>query len=317
MRYWWVNHKQTFSAEIDGGYVWSPKVNSNGGYNQTYTNLTLTIRGDIVFSYASGFIKAVGIVAGNYREQTKPSEFGSSGGNWSKLGWAVPIDWELLERPFSPKEYITDIAPLLPIRNSPIRSNGNGNQGCYFAEISDTLGKLIIDIVKRSNPETLLAIGAEINRVKDLEAEGAILTGTIDQTERDQLIKARTGQGRFRLNVEKIEKLCRVTKVKRKDLLIASHIKPWRDSNNQERLDGSNGLLLAPHVDKLFDQGWISFTDTGDLLVSSGEILAILNMWGIEESLNVGAFTNQQRYYIDYHRRNIFKDKDLSEQVTV
>lgn len=83
MPYWWVNHKQTYSSEIEGGYIWSPKENSNGARNQTYINLTLTKPGDIVFSYADREIKAVGVVSSLYREQPKPSEFGKSGDSWA------------------------------------------------------------------------------------------------------------------------------------------------------------------------------------------------------------------------------------------
>lgn len=79
MSYWWVNHKQTFTSEIEGGYIWSPKKNTNGAKNQTYLNLTLTKPGDIVFSYAGG-IKAIGVVSESFRELPKPSEFGKSGG---------------------------------------------------------------------------------------------------------------------------------------------------------------------------------------------------------------------------------------------
>jgi putative restriction endonuclease len=140
MAYWWVNHKQTYLNEIEGGYVWSPKENSNGAKNQTYTNLTLTQKGDIVFSYAGGKIKALGIVASNYREQQKPTEFGKSGDSWANIGWAVPIDWEILSSPVTPKDHIAVIAPLLPEKNSPLQSNGNGNQSCYLASIQDELG---------------------------------------------------------------------------------------------------------------------------------------------------------------------------------
>ncbi|MGL6476290.1 HNH endonuclease [Aeromonas hydrophila] len=46
---------------------------------------------------------------------------------------------------------------------------------------------------------------------------------------------------------------------------VASHIKPWSESNNTKHLDGNNGLLLPPHIDKLLDRGWITFSDSGDL----------------------------------------------------
>ena len=82
-------------------------------------------------------------------------------------------------------------------------------------------------------------------------------------TERDALTKARLGQGLFRHRVSELEPACRVTGLARQEFLVASHIKPWRSCDNSERLSGSNGLLLSPHVDKLFDRHWISFASGG------------------------------------------------------
>ena len=58
IQYWWVNHKQTYKAELEGGYIWSPKENQNGARNQTYINLTLVRPGDVVVSYAGAEIRA-------------------------------------------------------------------------------------------------------------------------------------------------------------------------------------------------------------------------------------------------------------------
>ncbi|MFM7268866.1 MAG: HNH endonuclease, partial [Cyanobium sp.] len=65
-------------------------------------------------------------------------------------------------------------------------------------------------------------------------------------TERDALTKARLGHGLFRHRVAEREPACRVTGLARQQFLVASHIKPWRDCDNRERLDGANGLLLSP-----------------------------------------------------------------------
>ena len=62
MAFWWVNHKQTYRQETDGGYVWSPKTNANGARNVSYYNLTCCVRGDVVFSYANGRISQIGMV---------------------------------------------------------------------------------------------------------------------------------------------------------------------------------------------------------------------------------------------------------------
>ena len=87
-----------------------------------------------------------------------------------------------------------------------------------------------------------------------------------DFTERDQLAKARIGQGRFRADV--IAKwgrgaVCALTGAAIPELLVASHIKPWRKSTNKERLDPMNGLLLVANADRLFDRNFMSFKQNG------------------------------------------------------
>lgn len=90
----------------------------------------------------------------------------------------------------------------------------------------------------------------------------------LSSTERDQIAKARIGQGHFRESLLDMWKGCAITGVKRPELVRASHIKPWRMSSNEERLDPDNGLLLLPQYDHLFDAGYISFDDQGRLLES-------------------------------------------------
>ena len=307
MSYWWVNHKQTHTNEIEGGYIWSPKKNSNGARNQTYINLTLTKPGEIIFSYAGGKIKAVGVVASSYRDQPKPSDFGKSGDSWSNEGWAVPIDWQVLRSPITPKEHLDQIVSLLPVKNSPLQSNGNGNQSCNLASIQDSLGLFLINLAKADNIDVISCVDLDVEEIEEQEAIDGVNDTDIEETEKEQVIKARKGQGKFRKNVEKVETKCRVTSVVEKNMLIASHIKPWRKSNNVERLDGNNGLLLSPHIDKLFDQGWISFSDLGDLMCYSEKIHEVLRHWKIVLPLNVGIFNKEQIKYLKYHRTKIYK----------
>jgi putative restriction endonuclease len=241
MPFWWVNHKQTHEEEIEGGYIWSPKKNKNGSKNQTYLNLTRTRKGDIVFSYAYGKIQAIGIVKGNSEDADGPTAFGEIGEQWDRDGWLVPIEWSLIEAPIDIKRNISDIRPLLPNKYSPIQSNGNGNQRCYLAEISDDLGNALLRLANAQNIGGL-TIQQDVDVILDEAEESRIKESAIPETEKSQLIKARRGQGIFRFRVEQIETACRLTGVKDKRFLVASHIKPWRVSENQEKLDGSNGL---------------------------------------------------------------------------
>lgn len=87
----------------------------------------------------------------------------------------------------------------------------------------------------------------------------------VDATQRKVLAQARIGQGRFRADVTRLwgrGEVCTLTGIALPELLVASHIKPWRDSNDDERLDPANGLLLAAHADKLFDRHLMSFEST-------------------------------------------------------
>lgn len=308
INYWWVNHKQTYKTELEGGYIWSPKENQNGARNQTYINLTLVKPGDVVISYAGGDIRAIGVATAVYQEKPKPKDFRQVGQNWSETGWFVPVEWSVLSKAVSPKAHLAEIVDLLPAKNSPLQRTGNGNQGCYLAAISSDLGSLILRLTRATDIAVADRVQELEDEVKADEVEQLIQEDeTLSPTEREQLIRSRVGQGAFRLNVMAVEKACRFTGVEDARFLIASHIKPWRDCSHTERLDGDNGLMLAPHADKLFDRGWVSFSDSGDLLIAADAPLNVMNSWGFTAGLNVGAFSAEQRAYLQYHREEIFR----------
>lgn len=309
MNYWWVNHKQTHRAEIDGGYIWSPKTKTNGGANETYLNLPRVVPGDVVFSYANAAIQAVGIATAAAQDVNKPKEFGSAGATWGTAGWLVPIEWQLLRAPVSPKQHLAVISPLLPTRHSPIRAEtGDGNQGCYLAAISSELGGVLLGIISTTDGDALEVAAVRSTLAVEDRAEAAVRQqADLAITEVEQIVRARRGQGRFRLNVLAIEKQCRLTGVSSEPFLVASHIKPWAVCTNAERLDGHNGLMLSPHVDRLFDRGWVSFADNGGLLVANDEAEAALSAWGLPcAGFAVGRFTARQDAFLAYHREHVF-----------
>ena len=128
----------------------------------------------------------------------------------------------------------------------------------------------------------------------------------ISETERKQLVKARVGQGLFRSRVELVEPACRLTGVTDRRFLRASHMKPWAHSSNAEKLDGNNGLMLSPHVDHLFDKGYISFSDDGHLLVSNRLPQPVQQAWQLLAPATPRPFTSGQAAYLAYHRAHVF-----------
>lgn len=130
----------------------------------------------------------------------------------------------------------------------------------------------------------------------------------LDETEREAVISSRLGQGLFRANLIKYWEGCAVTGCKNFDVLIASHIKPWRMCSNKERLDTHNGLLLIPNLDKLFDKELITFEDNGKILISSrlsGDDLLRLK---ITPDMRLRRkLSKEQLSYIRFHREELFK----------
>ncbi len=130
---------------------------------------------------------------------------------------------------------------------------------------------------------------------------------TLSKTEKENLIKSRVGQGIFRKKLISIWNGCSVTGCGMTDLLIASHIKPWAQSTNEERLDAYNGLPLIPNLDKLFDRGYISFQNNGKIILSKHLQSEEYELLGVSNRLRLNRqITSKHIEYLTYHRFNCF-----------
>jgi hypothetical protein len=314
MRYWWVNQNQTYRHEVQGGYLWSPKRNANGARNPFYESMREVAPGDLIFSFMDTHILAIGIAQSYCWESPKPQEFGTAGQNWENVGWKVTVKFTELENKVRPKDHIGILRPLLPEKYSPLQPNGNGLQSVYLTEIPEPLVQVLMGLIGQE-VATLAVTARNVKPIPadDLDTWERTLERqvandlSIRETERLALIRARNGQGLFKDRVSRIETKCRITGVENPVHLIASHCKPWRDSTNEERLDGENGLLLTPSIDHLFDRGFIGFEDNGKLIISPVAHQASLNRMGIETTkvVSVGDFTSGQKQYLDFHRNAV------------
>ena len=100
---------------------------------------------------------------------------------------------------------------------------------------------------------------------------------------------------------------CPFTQIDDIKLLIASHIKPWSVCNLAEKTDVENGLMLSPLFDKLFDKGYISFDNDGNIMIS--DWLSPANQERIDFTLNKEDLhlTDKRKMFLEYHRNNVFK----------
>ena len=124
--------------------------------------------------------------------------------------------------------------------------------------------------------------------------------------EKEAVVKTRINQDIFRKRLVMRYKHCCLCSVNNEKLLIASHIKPWSDSDSYEKLDMNNGLLLCPNHDKLFDSGLISFDDNGSIMLSN-ELDSINRVFlNVNENMNI-IVDDDNAEYIKYHRENVYK----------
>lgn len=136
--------------------------------------------------------------------------------------------------------------------------------------------------------------------------------GTAKETEREALCLARIGQGAFRLGCSEIwDWKCALTGLDIQELLRASHIKPWSVSDDRERLDPFNGLLLAAHVDALFDRYLISFDEYGRLICTNRVRPEDLQKLGIIPGARINALDGRHHGYLRHHRARLPPDSTL------
>jgi hypothetical protein len=273
--------------------------------------------GDAVFSYADGLVRGAGLAKTHCYTSPRPNEFGHIGNAWDIIGWRVDVEFSAAAKPIRPRAILDDIGAFIGIRHSPLNADGSGRQAVYLAAIPTAFGELLANRIGFVIPTSHFAdnsrpleVEVDLPGIDEWEQveERKIESSELPQTERTALIKSRLGQGRFKANVSRYENRCRVTQVSNPVHLVASHIKPWRESNNEERLAAGNGLLLTPSIDHLFDRGFISFGDSGETLISPIADIDSLKRMGVNPSdpPRVGGFNSDQKFFLHHHRSSIF-----------
>ncbi|MGH8265381.1 MAG: HNH endonuclease, partial [Steroidobacteraceae bacterium] len=170
------------------------------------------------------------------------------------------------------------------------------------------LRRLLGGQVEDAEEKLRTSVGSEL---LDDRAEDMLRMRTdLSPAAKENLIRARRGQGVYRHNLEEIEGGCRLTHLLDRRHLVASHIKPWRESDDGEKLDGYNGLLFSPHVAHLFDRGYITFTDNGEVLVSRHLNPRVLTVWHLSPAPRIEPFRAEQCVFLAYHRREVFEKHD-------
>lgn len=124
---------------------------------------------------------------------------------------------------------------------------------------------------------------------------------------KEAVVKVRVNQGVFRDKLLQNFSCCCLCGASNKNLLIASHIKPWNVCEPEEKLDGDNGFLMCPNHDRLFDQGWITFSDAGRIIISDSLLERDRIALNVRDNMQI-SLTDKNKKYLQYHRNDVFKN---------
>ena len=150
----------------------------------------------------------------------------------------------------------------------------------------------------------ILYITSGIERVRAFVAEHYHVE---NKTTKRSTIQTRIGQANFRAALIEYWERCAALRVFNQAFLRASHIKPWKSSNDAERLDLFNGILLSSNLDLAFDRGYISFAEKGGILISPSLATEERSSLGITKEIRLYKVNRRHEPYLAWHRRNVFK----------
>jgi putative restriction endonuclease len=294
MAVWWVFQNESFDRSRKGGYLWAPLLDKAGHRKNHWEFVDQVKKGDVVLSSKNRHLIAMSVAKKDAYRANQPDPEDAK--LWNLEGRRVDVTYVDIDPQISVDDLV-DIFGKNPSENSPLDINGRGKMG-YLYPVSPIVATELFERINQTLP------------VEELITEGisSETAGPVNTTNK-RMMDVRLGQDKFRKELLKFYGAkCAVTGVSEVDLLIASHIKPWSISNDYERLDLANGILLEAGIDKLFDKGFISFEPTGQILISSKLTTENIEALGISTELRLLKINPHASDYLKFHKEKLFKN---------
>jgi len=295
MEFYWVNIGSTYRTVIDHRFLWAP-INSISPTGQEVTrvhwdNVSDVKTGDIIFCYYNQRISFLARATADSYQNLKPHD--RSFKDWERLGNQVDVEIIDLDRTILRDDISAEFMLRFNQRTTPSLFKNNAEVNViYMAHLPIDAGLFLLEAVGQSKltEDSFIELGNQGKK-------------KISPTTRDALVKARIGQGKFRADlIDRWNGMCSLTSLRMVDILIASHIDAWALCDNAARLDPDNGLLLAPHIDKLFDFGMISFANDGQLLIKDSVNLEDRHILGFDRFTRLRQLSSGNVTYLQKHR---------------
>ena len=220
------------------------------------------------------------------------------------VGWykdaTVYREWMHLDpdtasnRKYDDYNVMAEDGTILPEQDRKRMQYGFGRNNIWYGE--DEANKKTIEFIEQYENGR----NAEIESINAPEITG---------DERETITKQRINQSKFRQGlIKKYNGKCALCGVTFEPALVASHIKPWSESDPSEKVDVDNGLLLCPHHDKLFDAGYISFDDYGNIMISDQLDQMNRIKLNVVDGMKI-SLSDRMLDFIRYHRANKYKQE--------
>lgn len=332
MNYYFVFQNKSFEHEHKGGYLWAPKSTENGKRVSHWESMKGVKKGDLILHSVNKKLVAVSIAKGDCIDAQQPDEIKRER-LWQDDGYMVYTEYFDLKDTIITSTHKDKILELQPKVNAPFNRLGRGNTGYLFNSNKELSKYLIEEILKvQRDANTTYIIESLIKRCFKYEGKYDTQDNMMNQfiseeaqqyplnveiakmeqvnklidTEKLILIKSRVGHGVLKKKLLQRECKCKVCGLSDERFLIASHIKPWSQSDAQERLDIENVLLLCPHHDAVFDKGYITFDADGTLVISSELSYESKTLLNLVEGKKV-TLSSRNGHYLKWHKENLFR----------
>ncbi len=288
----WVNVGTSYKEVLEEQFLWAPnlghKNNGSTFVNPGWKAVQEVKKGDVILVHKDKQVLGFAIAKVNAFEAPRPETRNFS--TWEEQGTKIDIALNLFPAAIQTSTFVSEFLDRFNASCSPpvFTVKETANQ-FYMCKIPVAAASLIFD--QYNTPLSDVKIDTESDSIE------------ID-TSSEAIVKVRKGQQKFRRNVVKYwDGCCCLTGLKKAEVLIASHIIPWELASNKARLDKFNGLLLSPNADKLFDKGFISFDEHGNLIRGVKISEEDLNALGLQSGMKIHGLTTKHHEYLKEHRR--------------
>jgi len=295
MSFFWVNLGTSYKEVAKYQFLWAPaytlKEDGSKAVDAGWKHVPDVNKGDVIFCHEDGRVIYIAVAKTDAFRSERPDNRAYD--QWKKDGYKIEVYLEVLDVPISTTDFKETLIRLYNHRCSPklFDVNKRATQN-YMVSIPEGAGAFLLNEVG----EVSLTIQEKIASAQSSKGKKKI-------TEREAIVKSRVGQGKFREEVLGLwGQACPLTGVDLPELIIASHILPWQLSNDDERLDKFNGFPLSPSIDKLFDKGYISFSNEGYMLINRQIPQEVIKALGIDSTVRLDGLHEENLPYLKKNR---------------